>query len=250
MTLIPPRHSQFSCWPQGASCIRVRHSNGETLDSVVNNDSIRVLIADDHAIFRDGMKRIIETTSDIVVCGTAANGDELLRMLPETDASVVLLDLSMPDVRGVELVAQASGMRPDLPILVLSMHNKGVTASRALEAGAVGYATKDSEPEDLLGGIRLVAQGKPYLSPDIATEVAMLNQGGRGDPGDGLSPREEEILRMIAQGDDLNAIARRLHISPKTVSTHKMRLMRKLGLTNNVDLVRYTMRRGLAPPTA
>ena len=211
---------------------------------------IRALIADDHAIFRSGLARIIETTADIAVEAVAGNADELLRVLPTCDVDILLLDLSMPGAKGVDLIKAARSAKPGLPILVLTMHNEGRTATWALEAGAAGYATKDSDPEDLIEGIRRVAEGRRYLSPDIAEAVGHLTMNRRGSEAEALSPREWEILGMLARGLEINAVARELNISPKTVSTHKMRLMKKLGLFNNVDLVHYTIRRGLAPQPA
>lgn len=208
---------------------------------------IKVLITDDHRIFRSGLERIIQTTCDITVDAVAGCGEDLMALLPASEATVLLMDLSMPGTSGIDLIRQVREVRPDLPILVLTMHNEGRTAVWAFEAGAKGYATKDSEPEALLEGIRRVARGGKYLAPAMAEEVSQLSMGRNGKASPTLSQREWEILGLLARGLEINAIGQALHISPKTVSTHKMRLMRKLGLSSNVDLVHYTIRRGLVP---
>lgn len=210
---------------------------------------IHLLIADDHAIFRGGLARIVETTTDMVIEAMAGSGTELLERLPDSAATMLLLDLSMPGISGVDLIKSAHALRPELPILVLTMHNEARTAMWALEAGASGYATKDSDPEALIDGIRRVAEGGRYISPGIAESISFLTTDRKASR-DILSRREWEILKLLARGLEINTVARDLNISPKTVSTHKMRLMRKLGLSSNIDLVHYVIRRGLVPESA
>jgi len=209
---------------------------------------IRIIIADDHAIVRGGLKQIFAMTSDIVVVSEAAQSSEVLEQWRQIPCELLLLDLTMPGVSGVDLICRLHDEKPDLPILVLSMHNEGQIVTRTLRAGAAGYVTKDSEPEILLAAVRKVAAGGKYIDPSLV-ENMIFNTGGSSDlPHDSLSERELQVLKMVAAGGPLGEIAERLHLSPKTVSTHKMRLMQKLGIDNNADLVRYATRHGLVSP--
>lgn len=209
---------------------------------------IRIIIADDHAIVRGGLKQIFAMTSDIVVVSEAAQSSEVLEQWRQIPCELLLLDLTMPGVSGVDLICRLHDEKPDLPILVLSMHNEGQIVARTLRAGAAGYVTKDSEPEILLAAVRKVAAGGKYIDPSLV-ENMIFNAAGNSDlPHDSLSERELQVLKMVAAGGPLGEIAERLHLSPKTVSTHKMRLMQKLGIDNNADLVRYATRHGLVNP--
>ncbi len=173
---------------------------------------IYLLIADDHAIFRGGLARIVETTTDMTIEAMVGSGTELLERLPDSAATMLLLDLSMPGISGVDLIKSAHALRPTLPILVLTMHNEARTAMWALEAGAAGYATKDSDPETLLEGIRRVAEGGRYVSPGIAESISFLTTDRKASR-DILSRREWEILKMLARGLEINTVARDLNIS-------------------------------------
>jgi DNA-binding NarL/FixJ family response regulator len=206
---------------------------------------IRIIIADDHAIVRGGLKQIFALTRDIVVVSEAAQSSEVLDQWRQIPCDLLLLDLTMPGTSGVDLICRLHEDKPVLPILVLSMHNEGQIVARALRAGAAGYVTKDSEPEILLAAVRKVAAGGRYIDPALV-ENMIFNVGGSSElPHDSLSERELQVLKMIASGGPLGEIAERLHLSPKTVSTHKMRLMQKLGIDNNADLVRYASKYGL-----
>jgi DNA-binding NarL/FixJ family response regulator len=206
---------------------------------------IRIIIADDHAIVRGGLKQIIATTHDIVVVGEATQSSEVLEQWWQIPCELLLLDMSMPGISGVELIKLLHEEKPALPILVLSMHNEGQIVARALKAGAAGYVTKDSEPEILLSAIRKIAAGGKFIDPALVE--TMIFNAGDGDnlPHDLLSERELQVLKLIAAGGPLGNIADQLHVSPKTVSTHKMRLMQKLGIDNNADLIRYAMKHKL-----
>lgn len=207
---------------------------------------IRVLIADDHALVRGGLKQIIASTADIEVTGEASRGSEVLDKLRSgCDYQLLLLDMSMPGSAGIDLIRHLKAAQPDLPILVLSMHNEGQVVSRALRAGAAGYVTKDSEPEILLAAIRKVANGGRFLDPTLVD--AMVFDTGRADapPHELLSDREFQVLQLLGKGHSLNEIGEQLSISAKTISSHKARLMEKLGIDNNADLVRYVIRHGL-----
>jgi DNA-binding NarL/FixJ family response regulator len=206
---------------------------------------IRIIIADDHAIVRGGLRQIFATTRDLVVVSEASHSADVLQQWRQVPCDMLLLDMTMPGTSGVELIRHLHEEKPDLPILILSMHNEGQIIARALKAGAAGYVTKDSEPEILLSAIRKVAAGGKFIDPAVV-ETMIFNPGSKDDiPHDLLSKRELQILTMIAGGDALGNIAEHLHLSPKTVSTHKMRLMQKLGINSNADLIRYATKHGL-----
>lgn len=205
---------------------------------------IRLLIADDHALVRRGIRQIVATTSDLAVTGEASRGAEVLEAVRTDHYDLVLLDLTMPGFSGIDLIRRVRAAKPQQPIVVVSMHNEGQVVSRALRAGANGYVAKDSEPEILLAAIRKVAAGGRYLDPALLEAIA-FTAGSDAPPDEILSDREFEVLRQLAAGDSLNEIAERLKLSAKTVSTHKTRLMQKLGLDNNADLIRYAIRHGL-----
>lgn len=205
---------------------------------------IRILIADDHAMVRGGLKQIVATTADIQVVGEATQGEEVLALLRQTQLDLLLLDMTMPGLSGVELIRRVHQEAPAVPILVLSMHNEAQVVTRAVKAGASGYVTKDSEPEILLQAIRKVAGGGKYIDPALVDSMVFNGSGKNSLPHERLSERESEILRLITAGYALGDIADQLHLSPKTVSTHKMRLMQKLGVDNNAALIRYAIRHG------
>jgi len=206
---------------------------------------IRVLIADDHTIVRTGLKQIIATTLDIVVIGEATRGDEIPERLQAGPVDLLLLDMAMPGMAGIELIRGLSLRYGTLPILILSMHNEGQIVARALKAGARGYVTKGSEPEVLLDGIRRVAGGETFIDPTLGPGNGVEAGAAWATPDQALSERERQVLEGIASGEALGDIANRLHLSPKTVSTHKMRLMDKLGIDNNADLIRYAILHGI-----
>ena len=207
---------------------------------------IRIVIADDHAMVRGGLKQIVATTSDIEVAGEATHGEEVLRLLRQTPVDLLLLDMKMSGLSGVELIRRLHEEKPALPILILSMHNEVQVVARALKAGASGYVTKDSEPEILLLAIREIATGGKYIDPALVNAMVFDARERDSLPHESLSERELQILKMIAAGCALGDIANQLHLSPKTISTHKMRLMQKLGIDNNADLIRYATRHGFA----
>ncbi len=207
---------------------------------------IRILIADDHAIVRGGLKQIIATTTDIVAAGEATHGAEVIDKVRQADLDLLLLDMTMPGLSGVDLVRRVRGDKPDLPILVLSMHNEGQVVSRALRAGAAGYVTKDSDPTILLSAIRKVAAGGRFIDPALVDAIVFEVGDSDKAPHECLSDREFQVLQKIVGGEAIGEIGASLNLSAKTISTHKMRLMQKLGVDNNADLIRYAIRHGLA----
>ena len=203
---------------------------------------IRLLLADDHALVRDGLMRILAAASDIEVAGEAANGDETLALVRRHDFDLALIDLSMPGLSGLDLIKRLKLEKPKLRILVLSMHGESQYAARALKAGASGYLTKDSAAAQLLGAIRKVAGGGVHITEAAATQL--LNAGGAA--GDApqhtlLSDREFEVFRRLVGGRSITEIAEGLHVSVKTISTHKARILEKMGMASTAELVRYAV---------
>ena len=203
---------------------------------------IRVLVAEDHTIVREGIKQLIGMARDLEVAGEACNGEQLIEVLRRTPCDVVLLDISMPGVNGLEAIPRIRALNEAPAILVLSMHDEAQMAARALKAGAAGYATKDSDPALLITAIRKVAGGGRYIDPALADR--MVFEVGLTDsrpPHAQLFEREFSVFERLVRGEGVNDIALHLAISNKTVSTHKARLMQKLGAHSMADLVRYAM---------
>jgi len=201
---------------------------------------IRLIIVDDHAIVRHGLKQILALAPDISVVGEAGGGKELQAVLARTACDLVLLDMNMPGLAGVELIEWMHA-----PILILSMHVEGPIASRALKAGASGYLTKDSEPEILIGAIRKVSGGGKFIDAALVEKLVFDHAPESSTPHEVLSERELQVFLMLASGRTISEIAGDLFLSIKTVSTHKFRLMRKMNLQTSTDLVRYAIRHRL-----
>lgn len=207
---------------------------------------IRILIVDDHPIVRAGLRRIAEDDRGIVVTGEAPSGDAALAALSQFVADVVLLDVSMPGSPFTETLRRLREQHPTVRILVLSAHPEDQWAVRALRGGASGYLTKDHSPEQLLDAIRRVHRGGRYVSPSLAERLAaQLGHDFVGAPHEQLSDREFDVLRALGSGRTVKEIAAALGLSPKTVSTYRVRLMEKMGFTSNADLVRYSSEHGL-----
>jgi len=203
---------------------------------------IRVLVAEDHTIVREGIKQLIGLAKDLQVVGEAGNGEQLLETLRHTPCEVVLLDISMPGVNGLEAIPRIRALAQPPAILVLSMHDEPQMAARALKAGAAGYATKDSEPALLLTAIRRVAAGGRYIDPALADRMVFEVGLTDAQPRHALlSEREFSVFERLAQGANVNEIALQLAVSSKTISTHKARLMLKLNAHSVADLVRYAL---------
>ena len=206
-----------------------------------------ILIADDHAIVRRGLRQIVATSADIAVSAEAADGAEVLDKLRRNPIDLLLLDMNMPGISGLDLIGRVRIEWPALGILVLSMHNEAQVASRALKAGASGYITKDSDPDILMTAIRKVAQGGRFIDPSLVDAIVFrAHNAGDEPPHEILSNREYQVLQRLAAGESINDIARTLSLSAKTISTHKVRLMRKLGLDTNIDLARYAIKHSVA----
>lgn len=208
---------------------------------------VRILIADDHAVVRKGICQVLALASDFEVVAEARDGREVIEHLRAGGVDLLIVDMSMPGPHGVDLLTRIRAEHPVLPILVLTMCGEVQVAARALKAGANGYLTKDCEPEVLIAAARRVAAGGRYIDPALAEKLVfeMVIASGRHAPHEILSNREHEVLVGIASGQSLNDIAEALHVSAKTVSTHKARLMQKLGASSTVELVRYALQHGL-----
>ena len=211
---------------------------------------IKVLLADDHSIVRAGLRRIVEESGDMKVIAEAADGRETIRLVRETAPDVAVIDISMPGLDGLEVVSRLRGHRPDLPILILTMHEEGQYVVRAIQAGAMGYLTKQSAPEQLLKAIRKIFEGSRYLTDEAAEALALRVARGSGEqsPLDSLSMRELQVLRRLAMGHTNREIASAYSISIKTVDTYRARLLKKLNLRNNAELSRFAMQNRLIEP--
>jgi DNA-binding NarL/FixJ family response regulator len=197
----------------------------------------RIALADDHKIVRDGLKRILAATGDLEVAAEAGDGDELLRLVKANDYDVVVVDMSMPGLAGLALIKRLKDEKPKLRILVLSMHGEHQYAARALKAGAAGYLNKDSAGEMLVGAIRKIAAGGMHIGEAAAAGLVASERA----PHEALSDREFEVLRLLVEGLGPTEIGERLHLSVKTVSTHKTHILDKLGLGSTAELVRYAL---------
>jgi len=210
---------------------------------------IRVLIADDHTLVREGLRQLLAATTDIRVAAEAANGDEALALVKANDYDLAVLDMSMPGISGIELIKRVRLEKPRLRLLVLSMHGEQQYAARALKAGASGYLTKDSASAQLVGAIRKIAAGGLHITEAAAAEL-VHDQGGahaeEAAPHSRLSNREFEVFRHLVQGLGPTEIGQRLHLSIKTVSTHKTRILEKMGMASVAELVRYAVEKKLS----
>jgi DNA-binding NarL/FixJ family response regulator len=209
---------------------------------------LEVLVADDHAIIRDGLKKILADTSDLVVAGEAANGLAVMEKVRAREWSLLVLDISMPGRNGLDLIKLVKAERPRLPILIFSMHHEEQYAVRAIRAGASGYLSKEGDTDLLLPAMRKVASGGIFISPKVAELLAGdLSPQSQGDrlPHTLLTDREFEVFSRIVRGAGLTAIADELSLSIKTVSTHKTHILAKMNMATQVDLVRYAIEHGL-----
>lgn len=210
----------------------------------------RVLVADDHTLLRAGLVKLIETMADVEVVGEASDGEEVLLMLGATAPDLVLLDIAMPKVSGLEVCARLSTHQGGIKVLMLSMHKEQQYVNKALQNGAAGYLLKDSAPAELAVAMRTVLQGKTYLSPALAQGMVsdMVNKlHGKAEPAEpGLTPRQREVLKLAAEGLSTKEIAIKLDLSVKTVDTHRTNLMNQLDIHDLAGLVRYAIRTGIA----
>jgi len=211
---------------------------------------IRILVADDHAIVREGLKQILADVSDMTVCDEAASGAETLEKIRKGEYDVVLLDISMPGRSGLEVLKDIKAEHPKQPVLILSMHAEEQYAVRALRAGASGYLTKASAPDELIGAIRKVSYGRKYVSASLAEKLAFaLDIDTKKPPHETLSDREYQVMLMIASGKSVKEIAAELCLSVKTISTYRARVMEKMNMKKNAELTLYAVRNRLMDPS-
>lgn len=207
---------------------------------------IRIIIADDHPIVRAGMRQILAESDDVVVAAEVDSGEKILQEIAAADYDVALLDITMPGMGGLEALKRIKTLSPQLPVLMLSIHTEDQFAVRCLKAGASGYLTKASAPEELVKAIRRVVGGRKYISTDLAEKLAMgLGVNPRLLPHERLSDREFQVLSMIARGMTVTDVARDLRLSVKTVSTYRTRVIEKMGMANNAELIAYAVKNNL-----
>lgn len=207
---------------------------------------IKVLVCDDHVVVRRGLRQILAETPDIMVGGEAGTADEALTLLRRESWSVVVLDINLPGASGMDLLTQIRKERSSLPVLVLTVYSEEQYAVRAIKAGAAGFLTKESAPDKLIEAVRKVAAGGRYISAELAEALASMLAGeGKGTPHERLSDREFEVLKMLASGKTVSQVAQDLALSVKTVSTHRMRILKKMNMKTNAELTHYAVRNGL-----
>lgn len=203
---------------------------------------INILVADDHTIVRAGLKQFVSDTNDISVLDEACNGEETLKKALNKEYDVIVLDITMPDISGLDILKQLKTLNPQLKILVLTMHPEEQYAMRVIKAGASGYLTKDSAPQELILAIRKVALGHRYISSSLAEKLATYFEENDGKPlYQKLSDREYQVMCLIANGSKLRDIAQELNLSIKTVSSYRSRILQKLNIDSNAELIRYAV---------
>lgn len=210
---------------------------------------INLMIVDDHMIMREGLKRLFELDKDIHIAAEAADGLQALERLRTKHVDLLLLDISMPGLSGEALISRLIHQYPRLPILVLSMHSDPHVAMRVLRSGATGYLTKTQSPETLIAAVRKVSTGARYIDPELLEQIALNSLKSNPSSGlDSLTNREFQIMRLLADGHSINQIAEQLMISNKTVSTHKINLMQKMGFSSNADLIKFASKLSISEP--
>lgn len=208
---------------------------------------IKILLVDDHDLVRTGVRRLLEDVDDFAVLGEATNGEEAIKMTANLDPDVVLMDINMPGIGGLEATRKMLADKPSLRIIIVTMHQDDMFAQRLLKAGAVGYLTKGAKVDEISHAIRETLAGRRYITPDIAQQLALSQFPEQDDssPFDTLSERELQVLMMLMEGHKITAISEQLHLSPKTVSTYRQRLYTKLGVQSDIEMARLAMLHGL-----
>ena len=211
-------------------------------------NKITVILADDHAVVRMGFRLLLQDTKDITVVGEAESGEEVLKLLNTLTADVIVMDLSMPGIGGLESISRIVSKDKSPKILILSAHEDAIHPKRSLKAGANGYLSKRGAAEELIKAIRQIHSGKMYIEPSIAQKVAMSQMGGETSPVEVLSEREFDVFMALANGKTVNQIAETLHLSPRTVGTHLYNIKQKLNASNQTELALIAIKSGLINP--
>jgi two-component system invasion response regulator UvrY len=207
---------------------------------------IKILVVDDHTIVREGLKKILVDTPDMVVADEASNGQEVIKKVGNNDYDLILLDISLPGRSGLDVLKQLKCTKPKVPILILSMHPEEQYAVRSLKAGASGYLTKQSVSDELIDAIRKVAQGRKYITPSLAEKLVFeLEVDVRKLPHETLSDREYQVMCMIGSGKTVKEIAETLSLSVRTISTHRAHILKKMKMENNAQLTHYAIKNAL-----
>lgn len=208
-------------------------------------EPIRILLVDDHAVVRNGVRLMLSSESDMEVAGEASNAQEALKMAKEQAFDLAIVDIAMPGTNGLDLLRMLRNDVPRMSVLMLSTYSEEVYAVRALKLGAAGYLSKDTPAATLISAVRKAASGGKFLTPNVAEKLAGLIGGAASASHEALSNRELEVMKMIAAGESLTRIASVLHLSPNTVTTYRARICQKLGVSSNADLTRYAIDNGL-----
>jgi len=211
----------------------------------MQNKPIKVLLVDDHAVVRNGVRLILSAAQDIEVTGEAESAEAAMRLVRQQAFDVALLDIALPGVSGLDLLRRLRAAQPALAVLMLSMYAEEAYAVRALKLGAAGYLTKSHSGDAMIAAVRKVAAGGKYISTAVADKLADNLGGGQMAPHEALSDRELEVLNLLVSGQSLVKIGDVLHLSPKTVSTHRTHILEKMGMSSNAELVRYMLENGL-----
>ncbi len=202
-------------------------------------EAIQVLLVDDHLVVRNGVRMMLANAEDIAIAAEAENARAAMQMLSQHEVDVAVVDIGLPDTNGLDLLRQLKARQPDLAVLILSMYGEDIYAVRAIKLGAAGYLTKDCPSDNLIDAIRHAAQGKKYITLQLAHQLAdALSENSRSDY-EALSTRELEVMKLIAAGESLVSVGAKLHLSPSTITTYRTRILKKLKLKNNIELAEY-----------
>ncbi len=212
----------------------------------MQTDAIRVLMVDDHLVVRNGVRMMLSNADDIVIAAEAENARNAMQMLGQHEVDVAIVDIGLPDTNGLDLLRQLKARQPELAVLIFSMYGEDIYAVRAIKLGAAGYLTKDCPPANLIEAIRHAAQGKKYITPQLANQLAYALSEDKQADYEALSTRELEVMKLIAAGESLVNVSSKLHLSPSTITTYRTRILKKLQLKNNIELAEYVKQHGLA----